>query len=65
MTYLPLAGVKSKFSEMIDRVDDPHVELRSRNGRVAAAIVSPEDLEALESLRDLLSDPAVVAQLSS
>jgi antitoxin YefM len=64
MTSLPLAEVKSKFSEMIDRVEDTHDRITvTRNGRAAAVIVSPEDLEALEDTLDLLSDPAAVAQL--
>jgi antitoxin YefM len=64
MTSLPLAEVKSKFSEMIDRVEDTHDRITvTRNGRPAAVIVSPEDLEALEDTLDLLSDPAAVAQL--
>jgi antitoxin YefM len=64
MTTLPLAEVKSKFSEMIDRVEGTHDRITvTRNGRPAAVIVSPEDLEALEDTLDLLSDPAAVAQL--
>lgn len=64
MTSLPLAEVKAKFSEMIDRVEDTHDRITvTRNGRAAAVIVSPEDLEALEDTLDLLSDPAAVAQL--
>ncbi len=64
MTTLPLAEVKSKFSEMIDRVEGTHDRITvTRNGRAAAVIVSPEDLEALEDTLDLLSDPGAVAQL--
>ena len=64
MTSLPLAEVKAKFSEMIDRVEDTHDRITvTRNGRAAAVIVSPEDLEALEDTLDLLSDPDAVAQL--
>ena len=64
MTSLPLAEVKSKFSEMIDRVEDTHDRITvTRNGRAAAIIISPEDLEALEDTLDLLSDPAAVAEL--
>ncbi len=64
MTSLPLAEVKAKFSAMIDRVEDTHDRITvTRNGRAAAVIVSPEDLEALEDTLDLLSDPEAVAQL--
>ena len=64
MTSLPLAEVKAKFSEIIDRVEDTHDRITvTRNGPAAAVIVSPADFEALEDTLDLLSDQAAVAQL--
>ncbi len=62
---LPLAEVKAKFSEMVDRVEHTHDRITvTRNGRRAAVLISPQELEALEDTLDLLSDPAAMAQLA-
>ncbi|MBK5224282.1 MAG: type II toxin-antitoxin system Phd/YefM family antitoxin [Acidimicrobiia bacterium] len=61
---LPLAQVKSKFSEMVDRVE--HTQDRivvTRNGRPVAVMISPADLASLEDTLELLSDPAAVGDL--
>ena len=63
---LPLAHVKSRFSEMVDRVE--HTQDRivvTRNGRPAAVLISPEELESLEDTLELLSDPDAMAQLDA
>lgn len=61
---LPLANVKSKFSEMVDRVEHTHDRIIvTRNGRPAAVLISPEDLESLEDTLELLSDPEAMRQL--
>lgn len=61
---LPLATVKSKFSEMVDRVERTHDRIIvTRNGRPAAVLISPEELESLEDTLELLSDPDAMAQL--
>ena len=63
---LPLAEVKAKFSEMVDRVQHTHDRITvTRNGRPAAVMISPEDLAALEDTLELLSDPAAMEQLRS
>ncbi|MGH9301920.1 MAG: type II toxin-antitoxin system Phd/YefM family antitoxin, partial [Acidimicrobiales bacterium] len=36
----------------------------TRNGRPAAVLVSPDDLEALEDTLDLLSDPQALKEIS-
>lgn len=62
---LPLAEVKAKFSEMVDRVEHTHDRITvTRNGRRAAVLISPQELEALEDTLDLLSDPTAMAQLA-
>lgn len=61
---LPLAEVKSKFSEMVDRVE--HTQDRivvTRNGRPAAVMISPDELTSLEDTLELLSDPAAMREL--
>ena len=62
---LPLAQVKSKFSEMIDRVEHTHDRIVvTRNGRPAAVMISPEDLASLEDTLELLSDPDAMRELA-
>jgi len=61
---LPLAEVKAKFSEMVDRVEQQHDRITvTRNGRVAAVLMSAEDLAALEDTLELLSDPGAMAEI--
>lgn len=61
----PLAEVKNKFSAYVDRVEREHERVTiTRNGRPAAVLISPDDLEALEDTLELLSDPAAMAQLA-
>ena len=58
---LPLAEVKSKFSEMVDRVEHTHDRIVvTRNGRPAAVLISPEDLQSLEETLAILADPEVM-----
>ncbi|MCB1030108.1 MAG: type II toxin-antitoxin system Phd/YefM family antitoxin [Acidimicrobiales bacterium] len=62
---LPLAHVKSKFSEMVDRVE--HTQDRivvTRNGRPAAVMISPDELASLEDTLELLSDPVAMGELA-
>lgn len=61
---LPLAVVKAKFSEMVDRVEHTHDRITvTRNGRPAAVLISPDELASLEDTLDLLADPDALAQL--
>lgn len=61
---LPLAEVKAKFSEMVDRVERQHDRLTvTRNGRPAAVLMSADDLAALEDTLELLSDPTAMAEI--
>ncbi len=62
---LPLANVKSKFSEMVDRVEHTHDRIIvTRNGRPAAVLISPEELTSLEDTLELLSDPEAIRELN-
>ncbi|HWB72390.1 MAG TPA: type II toxin-antitoxin system Phd/YefM family antitoxin [Egibacteraceae bacterium] len=55
---LPLADVKARFSEVVDRVATTHDRVVvTRNGRPAAVLISPDELEALEETLAILSDP--------
>jgi prevent-host-death family protein len=61
---LPLAQVKSKFSEMVDRVEHTHDRIVvTRNGRPAAVMISPDELTSLEDTLELLSDPEAMREL--
>ena len=61
---LPLAEVKAKFSEMVDRVEQQHDRITvTRNGRPAAVLMSADDLAALEDTLELLSDGAAMAEI--
>lgn len=61
---LPLAEIKAHLSEVVDRVESRHERVTlTRNGRPAAVLISPEDLEALEDTLDILSDPDAVREI--
>jgi antitoxin YefM len=58
---LPLAEIKKRLSEIVDGIEQKHDRvLLTRNGRPAAVMMSPDDLEALEETLDILSNPAAV-----
>jgi prevent-host-death family protein len=61
---LPLATVKARFSELVDRVarEQDRVVV-TRHGRPVAVLVSPDDLEDLEETLAILSDPELMAQI--
>ena len=63
---LPLAKIKARLSEIVDRVEREHERvILTRNGRPAAVIMSPADLEALEDTLDLLSDPKAMKEIKA
>ena len=58
---LPLAEIKKRLSEIVDGIERKHDRvLLTRNGRPAAVMMSPDDLEALEETLDILSNPAAM-----
>ena len=61
---LSLAHIKAHLSEIVDRVEQQHDRVvLTRNGRPAAVIVSPDELEALEDTLELLSDPQALREI--
>ena len=61
---LPLAEIKARLSEIVDRVSTHHDRVTlTRNGRPAAVLISPEDLDALEDTLEILSDPRAVREI--
>ena len=64
MQTLPLAEIKAHLSEVVDRVEQRHERVTlTRNGRPAAVLISPEDLEALEDTLELLSNPDALREI--
>jgi len=54
---VPFTHAKARLSELVDRVEREHERfLVTRNGRAAAVLISPDDLEALEETVDMLQD---------
>jgi prevent-host-death family protein len=61
---LPLAEIKKHLSAIVDGVEQRHDRvLLTRNGRPAAVILSPDDLEALEETLDILSDAKAMREI--
>jgi len=64
METLPLATVKAQLSNLVDQVEDTHDRvLITRNGKPAAVLISPDELESLEETLDILSDPAAMKRI--
>jgi prevent-host-death family protein len=61
---LPLATVKARFSEIVDRVSRQQDRvIVTRNGQPAAVLVSTDDLESLEETLAIMSDRSLAAQV--
>lgn len=61
---LPLATVKARFSEIVDRVARQQDRvIVTRNGQPAAVLVSTDDLERLEETLAIMSDRSLMAQI--
>jgi prevent-host-death family protein len=53
---MPLAEVKNRLSEVVDRLEREH-------GHPAAVVISVEDLESLEESLDVMGDEALLADI--
>src|SRR5277367_2105674 len=61
---LPLASVKARFSELVDRVERQQDRvIVTRNGKPAAVLISADDLESLEETLAVMSDRSLAAQV--
>jgi antitoxin YefM len=61
---LPLSYVKAHLSEIVDQIEGQQERvIVTRNGRAAAVLVSPDDLESLEETLAVLGDPELMRQL--
>jgi antitoxin YefM len=62
--HLPLADVKNRLSEVVERLEREHGRVViTKHGRPAVVMLSIEDLESLEETLEILSDPALLAQI--
>jgi antitoxin YefM len=60
--HVPLAEVKNRLSEVVDRLEREHGRVViTKHGRPAAVMLSLEDLESLEETLAILSDPELLA----
>jgi antitoxin YefM len=61
---LPLASVKARFSELVDRVQRQQDRVVvTRNGQPAAVLISTDDLESLEETLAVMSDRSLTQQI--
>ncbi len=64
MKTVPLSEAKAHLSRLIDEVEGRDEEVViTRNGRAAAVLVSPSDLESLKETVAVRSDAALVAEI--
>jgi prevent-host-death family protein len=64
METTPLASVKAKLSEVVDRVEREQDRVTiTRNGRPVAMIVSLDDIEGLEETLEILSDKRLMRKI--
>lgn len=64
MSSESLRTVRDRFSEFIERVQKHHERVVvTRNGKPAAVLMSPDDLESLEETVAVLEDSEAVAEL--
>jgi antitoxin YefM len=62
--HVPLAEVKNRLSEVVDRLEREHGRVViTKHGRPAAVMLSLEDLESLEETLAVLSDPELMAAI--
>ena len=62
--HMPLADVKNRLSEVVDRLEREHGRVViTKHGRPAAVVISVEDLEGLEETLDILSDAKLMRRI--
>lgn len=59
--HLPLADVKNRLSEVVERLEREHGRVViTKHGRPAAVVLSIDDLESLEETLDVLSNASLM-----
>jgi prevent-host-death family protein len=65
METLPVSEARSTLKTLVDRVAGTHERVTlTRNGRPAAVLISPDDLEGREETLEILSDPDLMRQIA-
>lgn len=65
MKSVPLTEAKEKLSALVEEADTTHEIIQiTRHGRVAAVIMSADDLESLNETLHALRTPGVVEELA-
>ncbi len=61
---MPLADVKNRLSEVVDRLEREHGRVViTKHGRPAAVVMSVDDLESLEETLDVMGSEALLADI--
>lgn len=61
---MPLADVKNRLSEVVDRLQREHGRVViTKHGRPAAVVISVEDLESLEETLDIMDSADLLADI--
>ena len=61
---MPLADVKNRLSEVVDRLEREHGRVViTKHGHPAAVVISVEDLESLEETLDVMNSAALLADI--
>jgi antitoxin YefM len=59
--HMPLAEVKNRLSEVVDRLEREHGRIViTKHGRPAAVVLSIDDLDSLEETLDVMGDRALL-----
>jgi len=62
--HVPLADVKNRLSEVVERLEREHGRVViTKHGRPAVVMMTTEDLESLEETLEILSQPALLAEI--
>jgi antitoxin YefM len=61
---MPLADVKNRLSEVVDRLEREHGRVViTKHGHPAAVVISVEDLESLEETLDIMDSAALLSDI--
>jgi antitoxin YefM len=61
---LPLADVKNRLSEVVERLEREHGRVViTKHGRPAAVVLSIDDLESLEETLEVMSNAPLLAEI--
>jgi antitoxin YefM len=61
---MPLADVKNRLSEVVDRLEREHGRVViTKHGHPAAVVISVDDLESLEETLDIMDSATLLADI--